>query len=58
MYPNETDITLSLQPLSDIYLYSDFDFQTDWSKTSDILYVRIFLAVGLIVLLIALKQFC
>jgi ABC-type antimicrobial peptide transport system permease subunit len=54
---NATDITLSLQPLSDIYLYSDFDFQTDWSKTSDILYVHIFLAVGLAVLLIALSNF-
>ena len=54
---NTSDITLFLQPLSKIYLYSDFDFQTDWSKTSDIVYVRIFLAVGLIVLLIALSNF-
>ena len=54
---NASDITLYLQPLSQIYLYSDFDFQTDWSKTSDIVYVRIFLAVGLIVLLIALSNF-
>jgi putative ABC transport system permease protein len=54
---NTTDITLSLQALSDIYLYSNFDFQTDWSKTSDIVYVKIFLAVGLIVLLIAISNF-
>ncbi|HZB11380.1 MAG TPA: ABC transporter permease [Chryseolinea sp.] len=54
---NTSDITLFLQPLSKIYLFSDFDFQTDWSKTSDIVYVRIFLAVGLIVLLIALSNF-
>ena len=54
---NTSDISLFLQPLSKIYLYSDFDFQTDWSKTSDIVYVRIFLAVGLIVLLIALSNF-
>ena len=52
-----TGITLLLQPLSDVYLYSDFAFQTDWSKTGDILYVRIFLAVGLVVLLIALSNF-
>ena len=54
---DESEVTLSLQPLSDIYLFSDFDFQTDWSRTGDILYVRIFLAVGLIVLLIALSNF-
>lgn len=54
---NAEDITLSLQSLSDIYLYSDFDFRSDWSKTSDIIYVRIFLAVGFIVLVIALSNF-
>lgn len=54
---NASDITLSLQPMSDIYLYSEFDFQTDWSKTSDIVYVQIFIAVGLIVLIIALSNF-
>jgi len=54
---DESDITLSLQPLSDIYLFSDFDFQTDWSKTGNVLYVQIFFGVGLIVLLIALSNF-
>ena len=49
--------TLSLQPLSDIYLHSDFDFHTDWSKRSDIIYVKIFLVVGTIVLLIGLFNF-
>ncbi len=49
--------TLSLQPLFDIYLFSDFDFHTDWSKTSNFLYIRIFSVVGLIVLLIALFNF-
>jgi len=53
----DTNITLSLQALSDIYLYSKFDFQTDWSKTSDVVYIQIFLAVGLIVLLIAIFNF-
>ena len=52
-----TNITLSLQALSDIYLYSKFDFQTDWSKTSDVVYIKIFLAVGLMVLLIAISNF-
>jgi putative ABC transport system permease protein len=46
-----------LQPLTDIYLYSQFDFHTDWTKTSSILYVRIFVAVGIVVLLIALFNF-
>jgi putative ABC transport system permease protein len=49
--------TLYLQPLYDIYLHSDFAFQTDWSKTSNITYIRIFAAVGLIVLLIAIFNF-
>lgn len=56
-YLHDTSITMSLQPLSEIYLYSDFDFHTDWAKTSDILYVRIFIAVGLVVLLIAIFNF-
>ena len=46
-----------LQPLADIYLHSDFDFQTDWTKTSSIVYVRIFSAVGMVVLLIAVFNF-
>ena len=53
----ENKATLHLQPLRDIYLYSKFDFGNDWGKGSDIFYVRIFLAVGLIVLLIAIINF-
>lgn len=49
--------TLSLQPLLDIYLNTDFDFHTDWSTKGSRLYIRIFIAVGLIVLLIALFNF-
>jgi predicted permease len=52
---NETQ--LLLQPLSAIYLYSTFAFQTDWGKRSDITYIRIFVAVALIVLLIAVINF-
>jgi ABC-type antimicrobial peptide transport system permease subunit len=55
--PNSSNITLYLQPLYAIHLHSNFDFQTDWSKTSNITYVRVFLAVGLIVLLIAISNF-
>jgi len=53
----ENKATLQLQPLRDIFLYSQFDFDTDWGKRSDIFYVRIFLAVGLIVMLIAIINF-
>ncbi|WP_246859510.1 ABC transporter permease [Spirosoma sp. KCTC 42546] len=56
-YADKNDAVLSLQPLRDVYLNSKFDFQSDWGKRSDILYVRIFLTVGLIVLLIAVVNF-
>lgn len=47
---------LFLQPLRDIYLHSNFDYG-EWVKTSSVVYVRIFLAVGLVVLVIALFNF-
>jgi putative ABC transport system permease protein len=56
-YSSDRSISLALQPLSEIYLHSDFDFQTDWSKTGSIVYIRIFIAVGCIVLVIALFNF-
>ena len=46
-----------LQPFFDIYLKSDFDFDSEWSKTSNQLYINIFLAVGGIILLIAVFNF-
>jgi len=56
-YNAETKTTLSAQPLFDIYLHSQFDFNTDWTKTSSITYIRVFLAVGIVVLLIAIFNF-
>lgn len=56
-YDARNDAQLLLQPLSSIYLYSKFAFKTDFGKRSDITYVRIFVAVGLIVLLIAVINF-
>jgi putative ABC transport system permease protein len=56
-YSSEVSSTLVMQPLRDIYLKSTFDFKTDWGKRSDIVYVRIFITVGLIVLLIAIVNF-
>jgi ABC-type antimicrobial peptide transport system permease subunit len=55
-YNNGMETTLAAQPLFDIYLYSHFDFG-EWIKTSSITYTRIFLAVGIIVLLIAIFNF-
>ncbi|GAB3321329.1 ABC transporter permease [Larkinella ripae] len=52
---NETP--LLLQPLSEIYLYSKFAFETDHGKRSDIVYIRILVTVGLIVLVIAVINF-
>ncbi|MHA4739038.1 ABC transporter permease [Dyadobacter sp. MSC1_007] len=46
-----------LQPFLDIYLKSDFDFNTEWSKTSSMSTIRVFVAVGLIILLIAVFNF-
>jgi ABC-type antimicrobial peptide transport system permease subunit len=48
---------LSLQPLHKIYLHSNFAYKSDWAKTGNILYIRIFLAVGIMVLLIAAFNF-
>ena len=49
--------TLYLQPLSAIFLYSKFDFKSDWGKRSNIVYVQLFTLVGIIVLLIAIFNF-
>ena len=56
-YNGDKETQLYLQPMSDIYLRSNFAFETDWGRRSDIAYVRIFVAVGLIVLLIAVINF-
>jgi putative ABC transport system permease protein len=54
---------MKLQPLTEIYLYSKerygIDPNTEWGhgKTSNILYVRIFIATALFVLLIAIFNF-
>ncbi len=56
-YKNDADTKLYLQPLSEIYLQSKFDFQTDWGKRSDIFYVYLFVTIGVIVLLIAIFNF-
>ncbi len=53
----DAETILQLQPLSDIFLRSKFDFQTDWGKRSDIFYVYLFATIGLLVLLIAVFNF-
>jgi putative ABC transport system permease protein len=57
VYKPDTDNLLQLQSLGKQYLYSKFDFFTDWGKRSDIKYVKIFLGVGLLLLLIACVNF-
>ncbi|MGC3944104.1 MAG: ABC transporter permease [Chryseolinea sp.] len=49
--------TLLLQPMQDIYLRSDFAFGTNDAVESSLIYTRIFLAVGMMVLLIAVFNF-
>ena len=56
-FDKDRKITLGLQHVHDIYLHSDFAFQTDWSKHSSFLYIKVFVAVGSIVLLIAVFNF-
>ncbi|MCU0393505.1 MAG: ABC transporter permease [Thermoflexibacter sp.] len=57
-YNEKTESKLKLQALTDIHLYSKFAFYTDsWNSRGDILYVKIFAAVGFIVLFIACFNF-
>jgi putative ABC transport system permease protein len=57
VYKPGTEDYLQLQPLGKQYLYSKFDFFTDWGKRSEIKYVKIFSGVGLLLLLIACVNF-
>jgi putative ABC transport system permease protein len=57
VYHNKTDDLMQLQPFNAQYLYSKFDFQSDWGKRSNIKYVKIFAGVGLLLLLIACVNF-
>ena len=57
-YNPNTENTLRLQRLTDIYLRSDFAFNSDrWGPRSALFYVQLFGAVGLIVLLTACVNF-
>jgi len=56
-YMDVITATVHVQPFSELYLYSKFDWGTDWGRRSDILYVRIFSGVGFIILFIAIVNF-
>ena len=56
-YNSTSNDLLYLQPLKAQYLYSSFDFHTDWGKRSNIKYVKIFASVGLLLLIIACVNF-
>ena len=47
---------LLLQPLAEVYLNSHFDYG-DWVRTGSVEYLRIFTAVGVVILVIALFNF-
>ena len=53
----DTHDLLQLQPLKEQYLYSNFDFKTDWGKRSNIKYIKIFSGIGLLLLIIACVNF-
>ena len=57
VYNPKTEDLMQLQPLKAQYLYSKFDFQTDWGKRGNIKSVKIFAGVGLLLLLIACVNF-
>jgi predicted permease len=57
VYNPKSDDLMQLQPFKEQYLYSKFDFQSDWGKRSNIKYVKIFAGVGLLLLLIACVNF-
>lgn len=57
VYNNKTEDLLQLQPFKDQYLYSTFDFNTDWGLRSDIKYIWIFSGVGFLLLLISCINF-
>ncbi len=57
LYKTDTEDYLQLQPLGKQYLYSKFDFFTDWGKRSDIKYVQLFSGIGLLLLIIACVNF-
>jgi len=48
---------LYLQPLSDIHLKSAFDFNTDFGERGDIRYVRFFIILALVILLLGCLNF-
>ncbi len=56
-YNPETKDQLQLQSLKAQYLYSAFDFNTDWGKRSDIKYIKIFGGIGILLLIIACVNF-
>jgi putative ABC transport system permease protein len=56
-YDANNEATLHLQPLSAVYLYSKFDFGSDWGKRGDIFSIRVFFTLGIVLLLIAIFNF-
>lgn len=53
----EMDIKFYLQPLEDVHLYSNFDYNTDIVQNGDIGNLYIFVSVGVLVLLVSAINF-
>jgi putative ABC transport system permease protein len=53
----ENDVTFFLQPLTDVHLYSTFDYNTDLVHNGSINNLYIFISVGVLVLLISAINF-
>ncbi len=53
----EYNLKFFIQPLSDIHLHSDFDYNTDISQNGDITNLYIFISVGILVLIISAINF-
>ncbi|MBC7688967.1 MAG: ABC transporter permease [Aquabacterium sp.] len=57
VYNSKSDALLMLQPLLKQYLYSNFAFNTDWGIRNDIRYIRLFIGVAILLLIIACINF-
>ncbi len=56
-FQKETDPKFYLQPMEDIHLHSNFDYNTDLTQNGDISNLFIFIGVGVLVLLISCINF-
>lgn len=56
-YRKENSAKFYLQPLKDVHLHSDFDYNTDLTQNGDIKNLYIFIAIGILILMISSINF-